>query len=104
MNRPWTGADLIRLRRLAADGWTMAEAGQELGRSRRAIAGQARKYGIPFKGHLRNTWEKNSSARWNRNRRRREANKLYMRQRYQAARAARATKPPERTPNGTPGS
>lgn len=48
MARFWTPERLRRLRVFAAEGLSMAEAGEKLGRTRNAIAGAAYRYDIPF--------------------------------------------------------
>jgi hypothetical protein len=47
---PWTKESALRLGRMAAIGYTCEMAAQELGRTRSAIAGKAKRLGIAFKG------------------------------------------------------
>jgi hypothetical protein len=45
--RPWTDEESVRLRQLLAEGRTVKEAAEELGRSRSAVKMRARRAGLP---------------------------------------------------------
>lgn len=63
--RPWVDGEVAALRDAAARGLTMAQAAEELGRSRSAVTNKAQSLGVSFKGRrsCRRPWGDADDAR-----------------------------------------